>query len=141
MSASTPTCRLSACPVQFLTVLRSDLSSVRIMVLIASEPIPSSIEPAPDLRDEPEVDSGVFRAAVRNLEAVGLGDVLYTPARQPRSYGDRLNSYWSLTPRARPWAIVQPRNTVEVSKALVALVETDGCKFAIRRYDHINSCM
>lgn len=89
---------------------------------------------------EVESDSVVFRAAVRSLEEAGLGDVLYTPGKQPLKYNDRIDSYWSLTPRLRPWAIVQPRNTAEVSKTVAALVNTDGCQFAIRRYAELGDC-
>ncbi|KAH8669010.1 hypothetical protein BX600DRAFT_266336 [Xylariales sp. PMI_506] len=85
---------------------------------------------------EVESESAVFHAAVENLQEAGLGDVLYTPARQPLKYNDRIDSYWSLTPRLRPWAIIQPRNVDEVSKAVKALVKTEGCQFAIRSGGH-----
>lgn len=103
------------------------------MAFAASREIADSIKSTLGYSAKPESDSDVFKAAVKNLEAAGLSDVLYTPAKQYSSYNDRIDSYWSLTPRLQPWAIVQPRNTVEVSKALVALVKTDDCKFAIRR--------
>ena len=73
----------------------------------------------------------VVERAIENLKAAGLGAVLHTPGQE--SYDDRVDAYWSLTPRLRPWAFVQPRNTAEVSKAVKALVKTPGCFFAIRR--------
>lgn len=103
------------------------------MAFAAGQQVTDDITSSSAFSAEPESESEVFKAAVKNLEEYGLGDILYTPARQPRTYSDRVNSYWSLTPRVRPWAIIQPRNTAEVSKALVALAVTD-CKFAIRRY-------
>ncbi|CAJ2502841.1 Uu.00g102350.m01.CDS01 [Anthostomella pinea] len=88
------------------------------------------------LQAEAESESDVFKAAIKHLQEAGLEEVLYTPARQFGTYSERIGSYWSLTPRARPWAIVQPRNTEEVSKALKALVKTNGCQFAIRSGGH-----
>lgn len=70
-------------------------------------------------------------AAIASLKEAGLGDVLHLPESQP--YNDRTSSYWSLTAQLRPWAIVQPRTTEEVSKALTALVNTPDVKFAVRR--------
>ncbi|KAH9906181.1 hypothetical protein F4778DRAFT_769352 [Xylariomycetidae sp. FL2044] len=107
------------------------------MAFAASKQIADSFASSSDaLTDEAEADSAVFRAAVAKLEAAGLADVIYTPARLPRIYNERVGSYWSLTPRLRPWAIVQPRDTAEVSKALVALAATDECKIAIRSGGH-----
>ncbi|KAI1461875.1 FAD-binding domain-containing protein [Annulohypoxylon moriforme] len=80
--------------------------------------------------------ASVAQSAISNLKEAGLGDVLYTPGHQV--YEDREASYWSLTPRQRPWAIVQPRNTEEVSKAVKALVGTPGCNFAIRSGGHMS---
>lgn len=70
-------------------------------------------------------------AAIASLKDAGLGDVLHLPESQ--AYNDRTTSYWSLTAQLRPWAIVQPRTTEEVSKALTALVNTPDVKFAVRR--------
>ncbi|KAI2466604.1 FAD-binding domain-containing protein [Annulohypoxylon bovei var. microspora] len=77
----------------------------------------------------------IAQSAISNLKKANLGDVLYTPGQQ--AYEAREESYWSLTPRQRPWAIVQPRNTEEVSKIVKALVGTAGCKFAIRSGGHM----
>lgn len=71
--------------------------------------------------------------AIASLLEFGLGDIVYTPDKE--QYQIRNQSYWSLTSRLKPWAIVQPRNTDEVSKAVKALVRTEGCQFAIRRYN------
>ncbi len=73
----------------------------------------------------------IAQSAIANLKEAGLGDVLHVPGQQ--TYQAREDSYWSLTPRLGPWAIVQPRTAEEVSQAVKALVKTDGCKFAIRR--------
>ncbi|KAI1258933.1 hypothetical protein F5Y18DRAFT_411892 [Xylariaceae sp. FL1019] len=106
------------------------------MAFAASKQIVDTLKSAFVSTDEKEVDSATFRNAVESLEEAGLGDVLYTPGRQPETYNGRIDSYWSLTPRARPWAIVQPRNTEEVSKVLKALVKVDDCKFAVRSGGH-----
>ena len=74
----------------------------------------------------------IVERAIESLRAAGLGDVLHTPDQE--SYDARVDSYWSLTPRLRPWAFVQPRTTEEVSKAIKALVGTPDCSFAVRRY-------
>lgn len=75
--------------------------------------------------------SNVAELAIENLREAGLGDVLYVPGQD--SYEGRVASYWSLTPRLRPWAFVQPRTTEEVSQAVKAIIKSDGCKFAIKR--------
>ncbi|ETS73329.1 hypothetical protein PFICI_14934 [Pestalotiopsis fici W106-1] len=106
------------------------------MAFAASKEIVDGIKYGLSYSAQVESESGVFKAAVQNLEAAGLGDVIYTPARQHNIYGSRIDSYWSLTPRLRPWAIVQPRDTSEVSKAVIALVKTDGCNFAVRSGGH-----
>lgn len=67
-----------------------------------------------------------------SLQAAGLSDVLYLPGEQ--GYNARIASYWSLTAQLQPWGIVQPRNTLEVSKAVKAIVAAPGVKFAVRRY-------
>ncbi|RYP70385.1 hypothetical protein DL771_005506 [Monosporascus sp. 5C6A] len=79
--------------------------------------------------------SSTAQAAVANLKEAGLGDVLYLPD-QP-AYNERTKSYWSLTAQLKPWAIVQPRNTEEVSKALTALLNTPDCKIAVRSGGHM----
>ncbi|KAM4065778.1 FAD binding domain-containing protein [Hirsutella rhossiliensis] len=53
------------------------------------------------------------------------------------SYDCRNESYFSRTAQLAPWAIVQPRNTDEVSRSLKALVRTPGCKFAVRSGGHM----
>ncbi|KAL2820989.1 hypothetical protein BDW59DRAFT_174312 [Aspergillus cavernicola] len=73
--------------------------------------------------------------ALSNLWAAGLGDVLHLPGQE--SYNARIASYWSLTAQLHPWAIVQPRNTVEVAKAVKAVVDTPDCKFAVRSGGHM----
>lgn len=75
--------------------------------------------------------TSVEEIAVARLIDASLGDVLYTHGQE--NYRARIASYWSLTPRLKPWAIVQPQNTEEVSKAVQALVGIQDCKFAIRR--------
>ncbi|KAI2619381.1 FAD-binding domain-containing protein [Hypomontagnella submonticulosa] len=78
----------------------------------------------------------VAQSAIANLKKAGLSDIVYVPGEQ--AYEAREESYWSLTPRLHPWAIVQPRNTDEVSKAVKALVKTPGCNFAIRSGGHMS---
>ncbi|KAI2634996.1 FAD-binding domain-containing protein [Hypomontagnella submonticulosa] len=79
--------------------------------------------------------ASVAQSAIANLKAAGLGDVVYSAGES--SYQAREKSYWSLSQRAGPWAIVQPRNTEEVSKAVKALVDTPGLKFAVRSGGHM----
>lgn len=69
--------------------------------------------------------------ALAALRGVGLSDVLYLPGQE--SYNTRVASYWSLTAQLRPWVIVQPRNTLEVSKAVKAIVSVPAVQFAVRR--------
>ncbi|KAF7540345.1 hypothetical protein G7054_g1500 [Neopestalotiopsis clavispora] len=106
------------------------------MAFVASKDILDGIKSGLNYSAQAESDSDIFKAAIQNLEAAGLNDVIYTPARQHNNYGARIDSYWSLTPRLHPWAIVQPRNTSEVSKAVAALVQTGGCQFAVRSGGH-----
>lgn len=73
----------------------------------------------------------IEQSALANLKNAGLSEITYLPGQQ--SYEDRVSSYWSLTAQLRPWTIVQPRTTQEVSETLKALVSISGCKFAIRR--------
>ncbi|KAF9884381.1 hypothetical protein FE257_001837 [Aspergillus nanangensis] len=68
--------------------------------------------------------------ALANLEAAGLREVVYLPGQE--SYTARNASYWSLTTQLHPWAIIQPRNPEEVSRAVKAVVATPGCNFAVR---------
>ncbi|KAL2865132.1 FAD-binding oxidoreductase [Aspergillus lucknowensis] len=76
----------------------------------------------------------IAEQAFANLRTAGLGDVLYLPGQE--AYDARVASYWSLTAQLRPWAIVQPRNTEEVSKAVKAIVGAPDCKFAVRSGGH-----
>ncbi|KAJ6142321.1 hypothetical protein N7497_011420 [Penicillium chrysogenum] len=77
----------------------------------------------------------IEQSALANLKHAGLSEITYLPGQQ--SYEDRVSSYWSLTAQLRPWIIVQPRTTQEVSETLKALVSTPGCKFAIRSGGHM----
>ncbi|KAL3474737.1 hypothetical protein BJX99DRAFT_260156 [Aspergillus californicus] len=73
--------------------------------------------------------------ALSNLRAAGLSDVLYLPDN--KKYTERVSSHWSLTAQLNPWAIVQPRNTEEVSKAVKAIVAAEDVKFAVRSGGHM----
>ncbi|KAK6219336.1 hypothetical protein LQW54_002324 [Pestalotiopsis sp. IQ-011] len=96
------------------------------MSFAAAKAIADSYKSGLSYSAQAESSSDVFQAAVENLVSAGLEDILYTPARQHDNYGARIDSYWSATSRSRPWAILQPRNTAEVSKAITALVQTDN---------------
>lgn len=74
-------------------------------------------------------------SAVKALRDVGLGDVVYLPGQE--RFETRIESYWSRTSQLRPWAVVQPQDTREVSMALKALVNTPGCQIAIRSGGHM----
>lgn len=71
-------------------------------------------------------------AAIRSLRDADLGEIISLPGSDV--YEARTKSYWSLSPQLRPWAIIQPRSTEEVSMAVKALVAVADCKFAIRRF-------
>ncbi|KAL4877141.1 hypothetical protein BJY04DRAFT_222456 [Aspergillus karnatakaensis] len=73
--------------------------------------------------------------ALSSLRAAGLSDSLYTPDQE--SYHDRISSYWPLSAQLRPWEIIQPRNTDEVSKAVKAIVGVPGVKFAVWSGGHM----
>lgn len=75
------------------------------------------------------------QAAIRSIHDAGLGEILRLPGSD--LYEARNNSYWSCSPRLRPWAIVQPRSAEEVSTVVKALVSVPECQFAIRRYVNV----
>lgn len=72
------------------------------------------------------------QVAIRSINDAGLGNIVHLPGSD--LYEARTKSYWSLSPQLRPWAIVQPRSTEDVSLVMKALVATADCQFAIRRY-------
>lgn len=57
------------------------------------------------------------------LRDAGLGDRLLFPT--DTDYEPRINSYWAINARLRPFCLVLPRSTEEVSTALTALVDVD----------------
>ncbi|KAL4791452.1 hypothetical protein BDV19DRAFT_393063 [Aspergillus venezuelensis] len=75
--------------------------------------------------------------ALEKLKAAGLSDVLYLPGQE--AYNDRVTSQWSQTAQLKPWAIVQPRKTEEVSKAVKVIVDVPDLKFALRRLSGLTS--
>ncbi|KAL4986706.1 hypothetical protein BDW68DRAFT_162633 [Aspergillus falconensis] len=70
-----------------------------------------------------------------NLHAAGVSDILHVPGSE--TYSARVASYWSLTAQLKPWAIVQPRTTEELSKAVKAIVAVPDVKFAVRSGGHM----
>ncbi|WQF82933.1 Putative FAD-binding domain, PCMH-type, FAD-binding, type PCMH, subdomain 2 [Colletotrichum destructivum] len=56
------------------------------------------------------------------LIAAGLGDRLVLATEE--GYEARIATYWSVGARLRPWCLVQPRDTEEVSRTLTTLVKT-----------------
>lgn len=58
------------------------------------------------------------------LIAAGLGDRLVLATDE--EYEARIATYWSVSARLRPWCLVQPRDTHEVSAALTTLVNNAG---------------
>ncbi|KAI0479533.1 FAD-binding domain-containing protein [Xylariaceae sp. FL0804] len=70
---------------------------------------------------------------VEKLKEAGLADILLCPREE--AYEDRITSYWSESARLRPWALIQPKSTEDVSRAVKALVSID-CNFAIRSGGH-----
>ncbi|KAL4740259.1 hypothetical protein BDV11DRAFT_169303 [Aspergillus similis] len=73
--------------------------------------------------------------ALASLHAAGLSDILYLPSSDV--YSARVESYWSLTAQLKPWAIVRPRNTEEVSRTVKAIVAVPDVKFAVRSGGHM----
>ncbi|KAL2842918.1 hypothetical protein BJY01DRAFT_235845 [Aspergillus pseudoustus] len=71
-----------------------------------------------------------------SLRDAGLDEVLYLPGSD--TYYARISSHWSASAQLHPWAIVQPRNTHEVAKAVKALVEAQDVKFAVRSGGHMH---
>lgn len=78
------------------------------------------------------------QAAIRNINEAGLGEIILLPGSD--LYEARTKSYWSCSPRLRPWAIVQPRSAEEVSTVVKALVAAEDCQFAIRRFVDDSNC-
>lgn len=76
-------------------------------------------------------------AILASLNEAGLGEVLLLPS-DPQ-YDQSIASYWSQSAQLRPWAIVQPRNTDEVSRFVKAIITVPGARFAIRSGGHMNS--
>ncbi|KAK7937730.1 uncharacterized protein PG986_014598 [Apiospora aurea] len=70
-----------------------------------------------------------------SIRDAGLGDVLLLPEKP--LYKMRIDTYWSLGARLKPWAIVQPRTTAEVAAAVKAIVAVPGVQFAIRSGGHM----
>lgn len=68
----------------------------------------------------------------------GLGESMRLPGSD--LYEARIKSYYSLSSQLRPWAIVQPRSTVEVSMVMKVLSAVPECNFAVRRYVDDASC-
>lgn len=68
---------------------------------------------------------------ITGLMDAGLQDIVHIPGSGV--FEARVKSYWSLSPQLRPWAVIQPRTTEEVSKTVKALVAITDCQFAIRR--------
>ncbi|KAI1867503.1 hypothetical protein JX265_007305 [Neoarthrinium moseri] len=66
------------------------------------------------------------------LEGAGVG-VIYPGSEL---YGNRTESYWSVTSQLTPWCIAQPTSAQEVSTAVVTLVQDTSCQFAIRSGGH-----
>lgn len=55
------------------------------------------------------------------------------------AYEKSLKSYFSVAAQVRPWCLIQPSDTAEVSKAVIALKnanKTEQCQFAVRSGGH-----
>jgi hypothetical protein len=74
---------------------------------------------------------------VKGIIDAGPGEIICLPGSA--LYEARTKSYWSLSPQVRPWAIIQPRSSTEVSKVMKVLAAVPECKFAIRRYVDIDA--
>lgn len=68
------------------------------------------------------------------LIAAGLGDQILLPG--DGEYEDRINSWWSVSSRLRPWCIVQPRTANDVAATVKALASTGHGGFAVRSGGH-----
>ncbi|KAI1079798.1 hypothetical protein F5B20DRAFT_542436 [Whalleya microplaca] len=68
------------------------------------------------------------------LENAGLANVLYP---ENALYGQRTESYWSISAQMHPTCIVQPVSADEVSRAVTTLTSNIGCQFAVRSGGHL----
>lgn len=76
----------------------------------------------------------VIDAQINALTSAGLKDRLLLPTHE--GYASRVESWWSASSRLKPWCIVQPQNTDEVAKAIVALKDAGVGDFAVRSGGH-----
>lgn len=76
----------------------------------------------------------IIDAQINALTSAGLKGRLLLPSDE--AYASRVESWWSASSRLKPWCIVQPHNTSEVSKALVALKDAGIGDFAVRSGGH-----
>lgn len=75
--------------------------------------------------------------AIQAIEGAGLADILVTPFSE--LYASRIDSYWSLTAKLQPWALVLPRTPDEVAATVRALVSVPGLQFAVRSGGHMQN--
>ena len=68
------------------------------------------------------------------LVQAGLKDRILLP--HDEGYAARVDSWWSASSRLKPWCIVQPHDTAEVSKAIAALRDCPVGDFAVRSGGH-----
>lgn len=83
---------------------------------------------------EQTADPSVVASQCDALVAAGLADKLLFPGDD--EYEPRVKSWWSASARLRPWCIVQPRSTEDVSAAVVAISNAEGGAFAVRSGGH-----
>ncbi|KAH8168505.1 FAD binding domain-containing protein [Sarocladium implicatum] len=75
--------------------------------------------------------------AIKAIQDAGLSDILVTPSSD--LYASRIDSYWSLTAKLQPWALILPRTSAEVAATVRALVSVPGLQFAIRSGGHMQN--
>ncbi|KAI1876242.1 uncharacterized protein JN550_001738 [Neoarthrinium moseri] len=72
--------------------------------------------------------------AIEKLTDAGLGSLIVHPG--DTLYDERIASYWSKSQHVRPWFIVRPKTSDEVSRLLTTLISCPDCKFAVRSGGH-----
>lgn len=85
-----------------------------------------------DSLESPSGSTAQALTAVAAFEKSGFNEILYRPGTA--AYETRMSSYYSRgSSQLRPWAVIQPRTTEEVSAVVKTLVRIPGCQIAVRR--------
>lgn len=75
--------------------------------------------------------------AIKAIQDAGLSNILVLPSSD--LYAARIDSYWSLTAKLRPWALILPTTPAEVAATVRALVSVLDLQFAVRSGGHMQN--